>query len=186
MNTITRLQQLPGLFTATDVVLKCGMATKEVQQFLWRCKKKEYIKSFGGRSEVYANLIVDRNPNWDIAATMAMPSAIIIGVEALREHGWTTQIQRTPDLAVLTGVLNYTTDFYTVIPKNSAWYAKVKPVLLNDIRALPVLHPAWALADMLANAGGWGACGLSIDDLYLEDATYADTTSGSPQAMPLS
>ena len=72
------------------------------------------------------------------------------------------------------------------------WFEAIRPGI-RDHRpaALPVLRPAWALADMLKTEG-WGRCGLWPDDIYWDEADEQDRADwplaaealGIPAALP--
>jgi hypothetical protein len=82
-------------------------------------KCQGYIEAFGGHSDVYANLVVNPSPNHDVMLRFATPRGIIIGVDALRRAGWTTQVQREPDVAVPQSTRFYQTAFFNILPRRS-------------------------------------------------------------------
>ena len=95
---------------------------------------------------------------------MAMPSATIIGIEALRQAGWTTQIAHAPEVAVNAAQTIFKTDRYEIVPRKALWIDRVASAARRSPDGLPVLAPAWALADLLAR-GDWGSFGLDPDDI---------------------
>jgi hypothetical protein len=134
------------------------------------------VSALGGHSDVFANRLRAPDPDWGQALRLAMPSVIVIGIEALRQAGWTTQIPARPDVAVDASAPVYTVEPFTVSTRPTQWFENVLKSGLQPrpgLSGLPVLRPAWALADLLATAG-WGACGLAPDDIDWEEADAQD------------
>ena len=114
---------------------------------------------------------------------LSRPSAIIVGAEALRRAWWSTQIPTRPVVAVADAQPLPTSAHYVIEHRGPAWYASIRrgrgyrlitsrhaPL---EQRAMPMLRPAWALADMLSRSG-WGACGLDPDDIDWAEITKRD------------
>ena len=173
ISAIERLLSLPPLFRGSDLTIRFQWTSKAASQYLYLWKKRGLIQALGGHSDVFANLLKSPTPNWDHALLRAMPSAVIVGVEALRTAGWTTQIQHRPSVAVDKSQAVFSVDYFDVCPLPSSWFAKVKPGLQRHQENIPVLKPAWALADMLSREG-WGACGLDPDDIEWDIITAQD------------
>lgn len=172
LSAIERLQQLPALFRGSEATIRFGWTAKEASQYFFLWKRREFIVPLGGHSEVYANLIVDRTPNWNRAVVMAMPSAVRVGLDVLRQAGWSTQVPVKPAVAVREGLGVYTVDPFEVSVRDDEWFATVRSAI--DRRGdLPELPPAWALADMLV-ADGWGGCGLHPSDIDWGEIGDAD------------
>src|SRR6185312_8865005 len=99
---------------------------------------------FGGHSDVYANLVTSRHPDWERALMLAMPSAVLVGIEALRRAGWTTQVPQHPTVAVKAGHPTFKTRYFDVISRTPRWFDQVAPGISaespGDLRAL---RPAW-------------------------------------------
>lgn len=192
VSAIERLMILPALFRGADLTVRFRWTSKTASQYLYLWRQRELVQSLGGHSDVHANLLKDPAPNWERAVLMAMPTAVIIGVEALRREGWTTQIQRRPALAVNRTRPMFDVEPVDVIPRAPGWFEAIRPGI-RDHRpaALPVLRPAWALADMLKTEG-WGRCGLWPDDIYWDEAAEQDRADwplaaealGIPAALP--
>lgn len=110
----------------------------------------------------------------ELTLLQAMPSAVIIGVEAARRAGWTTQIPVRYEVAIELDAHLQPNDMFVFQPRSAAWFKAVHEHLNGD-RAfgLPWLSPAWALADMLRQ-DGWGNCGLWPDDIEWEEVTPSD------------
>ncbi len=174
VSALARLQSLPALFRGSDLTVRFQWASKTASHYLYLWKKRGLVQELGGRSDVFANLLVNRLPNWDAALRMAMPTALVMGVEALRRAGWTTQVPSRPEVAVGAWQPVFKSLWHEVHPCTQAWFDLVHAgVQLGAGGDLAHLRPAWALADML-HTHGWGACGLQPDDLELFDVTALD------------
>lgn len=174
VSSIERLRSLPELFRGADLTTRFRWSSKTASQYLYRWKLRGLVEALGGHSDLYANLLVSRHPNWERALVAAMPSALLIGIEALRQAGWTTQIPQRPTVAVDTSQPVYTTPRFDLAPRAPQWFERVRPGIKGSAReGLPRLSPAWALADLL-NTAAWGACGLWPDDIDLAGATRED------------
>lgn len=169
-----RLRQLPALFRGSDLTLRMGLKSATASQMLWRWKHAELVAPLGGRSDVYANLLVAPQPQWDVAARMAMPSCVVIGIEALRRAGWVTQIPIRPELAAREDRPVYTSIApFAVETRPASWFEAVRPALPDSGDAAPTLPPAWALADLLVPRG-WDGAGLAPDDVDFDLASDSD------------
>ncbi len=180
MSTITsaieRLQGLPQIFRGADLTVRFAWSSKTASQYLYLWKQRGLVSALGGHSDVFANLLRNPDPNWELAVRMAMPSAILIGVEALRRAGWTTQIPRLPTIAVKASGKCYATPHFRVERRPAAWFDTVKGHSERSPDGLPSLSPAWALADMLAG-GGWHRADIDPDDLDLSEVSVADRSA---------
>ena len=165
ISAIERLRELPPLFRGADLTTRFQWDSKTVSQYLYLWKNRNLVQSLGGHSDVFANVLTSANPNWEKALLMAMPSAVIIGIEVLRRAGWTTQIPTRPCVAVNPKHPVFNTDWFDVQARPLSWFVTVAAGIIQE-GALPMLAPAWALADMLKQ-DGWGKCGLWPDDLDL-------------------
>jgi len=177
-----RLLNLPDVFKGADLTLRFGWDSKRTSHYLYLWKKGRLVAPLGGHSDTFVNLLTTVNrPDWGLATLEAMPSAVIIGIEALRAAGWTTQIMARPEIAVNKQYPVYKIDPYQVVPMSQRQMRVViEPGTNRDVEGgLPMLHPSWALAEMLYRQG-WNACGLQTDDLdpwfeTEEDAMDAQT-----------
>ncbi|MDR3323759.1 MAG: hypothetical protein LBS89_06115 [Zoogloeaceae bacterium] len=134
------------------------------------------MQALGGQSDVFANLLKSDTPDWGKALKMAMPSAVIVGIEALRQAGWTTQIPQRPAVAVRrlrSGNLFYHVEPFEVAQRGTAWFTVSKPGYSPEPRSVPILRPAWALADLLREQD-WGQFGLWPDDIEWERVSEED------------
>lgn len=183
VSALARLQSLPAIFKGVDLTLGFGWESRKASHYLWLWKKAGHVAPLGGHSDTYANLIVNRQPNWEAAALLAMPSAVVIGIECLRRAGWTTQIPARPEIAVLSTLPRYQTDHFQVRELPPQLHQLLEMGVLDpqtglgwvnhEDRSLPALRPAWALAYMLRTEG-WGLCGLQPDDVYWDEASADD------------
>ncbi len=174
ISAFERLRNLPALFRGGDLTRRFGWTSKSASQYLYLWKRRGLVQALGGHSDVYANLLVSRHPDWDAAVVMAMPSAVLIGIEALRRAGWTTQISQRPTVAVRAGHALFTMDHFEVISRGASWFDEIAPGIAGDSReGLPTLRPAWALAEQLRDTG-WGRAGLWPDDVEWSQISRAD------------
>ena len=169
VSALQRLSALPTVFRGADLTVRFQWSSKTASQYLYLWKKRGLVDAFGGHSDVYVNLLTSQ-PDWDAALVMAMPSAVIVGVEALRRAGWTTQIQRVPTVAIRSKHTAYSNQHFVIERRTDRWFDCVG---LTRDGAKSILRPAWALADMIKR-DGWSVCGLDPDDLYLDDITGDD------------
>jgi len=170
-----RLQALPAVFRGADLTLRFQWTSRTASQYLYRWKQQGRVQAFGGHSDVFANLQVQPKPPWEQALLLAMPSALIIGIECLRRAGWTTQIPSAPEVAVCSSQPRYATPWFHTVPCSAAWLLRVAKGVRpgQSGQAAPQLSPTWALADML-HRQGWAACGLTPDDLDWSAVTPKD------------
>lgn len=176
ISCIDRLRGLPDVFKGRELTLRFQWTSKEASQYLYLWKRRGLVQGLGGHSDVYANLLRCDIPQWGKAAVMSMPSAIAIGIDALRRAGWITQIQQRPTIAVQAGSPVYQVEPFTVERRPKSWYALIQQGILKETlgeHRLPLLRPAWALADLL-HYKGWGKCHLQPDDLYDDEMTAED------------
>ncbi len=164
-SAIARLQDLPPVFRGSDLTVRFQWTSKTASQYIYLWKRRGLVQGLGGHSDVYLNLLKQPTPAWETALLEAMPSAVIIGIEALRQAGWTTQVPHRPTVAVNAGQSVFSVEHFEVLRRNPKWFETVRTGIQGDRSlGLPVLSPAWALADML-RSHPWGECGLWPDDI---------------------
>lgn len=174
LSAFERLRDLPPLFRGGDLTRRFGWTSKSASQYLYLWKRRGLVQSLGGHSDVYANLLASLHPDWERAVVMAMPSAVLVGIEAMRREGWTTQVTRRPSLAVKTGDPVFKTNRFEVLRRTPRWFDQVAPGIAGDSQGnLRVLRAAWALADQLTH-GGWEQGGLAPDDIDWAQISSAD------------
>lgn len=173
-SALERLRSLPPLFRGADITVRFQWTSKTASHYLYLWKRRSLVQALGGHSDVFANLLVAPQPDWDTAVRLAMPSAVGIGVDALRKAGWTTQIQRRPTLAVNKRDSVFSTEPFEIVGRSPEWFDLVRPGIEGyRYSGLPLLRSAWALADML-HTEGWGHCGLWPDDIEWDQITAKD------------
>lgn len=173
-SAIVRLQSLPSVFRGADLTVRFQWTSKAASQYLYLWKRRGLVRALGGHSDVYANLLTNPNPNWAQALLAAMPSAVVIGIESLRQAGWTTQVPQRPAVVINAKQPVYSIEPYEVMVRNAEWFDAARAGISSDsVNGLPVLKPAWALADMLRDQG-WGTCGLWPDDIAWSETTEQD------------
>ncbi|MFG1249969.1 hypothetical protein [Xanthobacter flavus] len=168
-----RLQNLPAVFRGADLTVRFQWTSKTASQYLYLWKRRGLVKGLGGHSDVFANLVKSQYPDWEQAVVKAMPSAVIFGVESLRQSGWTTQIPARPSVAVKASQSVFQVEPYEIVPRPDAWFAAIEKGVHRERVSVRVLRPAWALADMLQGEG-WGKCGLWPDDIEWDEVTGDD------------
>lgn len=189
ISAIERLQSLPAIFSGKDLTARNQWTSKAASQYLYLWKKRGLVQALGGHSDVYANMLATPSPDWELALAMAMPTAVTTGIEALRKHGWTTQVPVRPTVAVNNKRPVFTTERFELEPRDPAWFELVRAgitaasgaaligsrVETSHTIRVRTLRPAWALADML-KTHGWVACGLGQDDIEWDMVTAQDET----------
>lgn len=174
ISAFERLRDLPELFRGGDLTRRFGWTSKTASQYLYLWKRRGLVQGLGGHSDVYANLLAGRHPDWEGAVVIAMPSAVLIGIEALRRAGWTTQVVQHPTVAVKFGHPLFKTDHFDVVTRDPRWFDQIAPGIEGSPdEGLRNLRPAWALADLLRH-GGWEHSGLSPDDIEWSQAASAE------------
>jgi len=132
------------------------------------------VVGLGGQSGIYANLVADQYPHWELALRMMIPTAVVIGIEVLRRAGWTTQIPYVPVVAVNAAQPVREVDHFVLEALPQEWYNLMRwGIQGGEAGGLPHLKPAWALADLIRREG-WCNCGLGPDDIYWYMVTEQD------------
>ena len=174
ISAFERLRDLPALFRGGDLTRRFGWTSKTASQYLYLWKRRGLVLGLGGHSDVHAILLAGRHPDWEEAVVMAMPSAVLVGIEALRRAGWTTQLVQRPTVAVKSGHPVFKTDHFNLMTRNPHWFNQVTSgTEVNRSGGLRTLRPAWALADLLHHTR-WERSGLSPDDIEWSEAASAE------------
>jgi hypothetical protein len=174
ISATARLQSLPPVFRGSDLTVRFQWTSKTASQYLYQWKRRGLVQGLGGHSDVYANLLKQPSPDWGKAVLLAMPSATTIGIEALRQAGWTTQVPHRPTVAVNARQSVFHVAPFDIAPRSPQWFESVRAGIQGDrALGLPALRPAWALADLLRTQG-WGACGLWPDDIEWDQISDSD------------
>lgn len=151
-SALSRLRALPEVFTGTDLNMLFGWPSGITSSYLANWRRAGLVKSLGGRSDVHMNLVANPQVNPEAALRRAYPLSVMVGVDILREAGWTTQIPARQEVAVPQDGPIYAVEGYELVPRREQWFRKVKPGVEPSPDAVDRLRPAWALADMIARA----------------------------------
>lgn len=168
-----RLESLPEVFTGSDLTVLFGWTSQIASTYLANWRRAGLVKSLGGRSDVHLNRVKNRHVNPELALRRVFPLATKVGVDILREAGWTTQIPRLPQVAVPQPGPIYTVNDFELTGRPQHWFRQVAPGVEDVAGGIRRLQPAWALVDMIARAldgrvrNAWL---LAPDDLDLEAA----------------
>jgi hypothetical protein len=151
-SAVNRLATLPEVFTGGELTVLFGWKSGIASSYLAQWRKAGLVQSLGGRSDVHMNLVRNRNPNRNAALRRACPHAVQVGVDLLREAGWTTQIPIKLEIAVPLSSPAYSLQGFEMSQRPDAWFVRVALGVQKVAQGIDRLGPAWALADMLARA----------------------------------
>ena len=188
VSSVQRLRDLPAVFSGRDLTVRFQWPSATASQYLANWRKAGLIRALGGHSDAFMNLIVAPQPDVEQALLRALPEAVRIGADVLREAGWTTQIHRMPDIVVPLSSPRYKLADFTVQTRAARWFARVKPGLADAGQGVARLSPAWALADMMdryLDRRVKGAWLLAPDDLELDEAAQAEGAQAALNAFGL-
>ena len=73
-----RLTLLPAVFRGADLTVRFQWTSKTASHYLYLWKRRGLVASLGGHSDVFANLVVGREPDWEAGLRLAMPSAVLV------------------------------------------------------------------------------------------------------------
>jgi len=173
-SAIERLRALPPVFRGSDLSLRFGWSTHEAGEYLRRWKQRDLVQPAGPRAGVYFNLISETSaPETHLEEAIAtlFPSAVVVGASVLHEAGWTTQIPRQSDVAVLRRRTFPALKGIVLHPRSIFWYRLVHSRLeRTQGQGVPRLDPAFALADALKYRDGWVPEPDDIEFTQTEDA----------------
>jgi hypothetical protein len=170
---------LPAIFRGSDLTMRNDWSSRRASHYLYLWQRRNLVAALGGKSDVYANMLACRDPNWEEALLKAMPTAAVIGLEALRRAGWITQIPTLATVAVSKAMPTHKVKHFAVSTKTAGWFERSQPGLEPSQApgvALPCMHPAWALADLAATHGLGVQSGVWPDDLDADAITDQDRT----------
>jgi hypothetical protein len=187
-SAVSRLAALPEVFTGGDLTVLLGWKSGICSSYLAQWRKAGLIKSLGGRSDVHMNLVRNRQVNPELALRRVFPNSVKVGVDVLREAGWTTQIPSTIEVAVPTASSLYDLPGFTLSTRTAKWFQRVAPGTDKVQQGIDRLQPAWALADMLARAQDArvrNAWLLDPEDLELESVRGDKKMGAALQAFGL-
>ena len=181
-----RLEALPEIFTGSDLTMLCGWRSQIASTYLANWRKAGLVRSLGGRSDVHMNLVRNRHVNLEVALRRVFPLATKVGVDVLREAGWTTQIPSLPEVALPQPGPIYAVAEFALTGRPHKWFTKVAHGVQHVNDGLMRLKPAWALVDMVARAldrrvrQAWL---LAPDDLDLGEAREDESLSAALAAF---
>lgn len=147
-----RLQRLGDVFTGPELAACFGWKSGIASTYLANWRTAGLVKSLGGRSDVHMNLVVNPQVNPEAALRRAFPLSCRLGVDVLREAGWTTQIPSRPEVAVPSDGPIYAVQDFELVQRSQGWFRKVLHGVEFVHGGVDRLRPAWALADMIARA----------------------------------
>lgn len=174
VSVLDRLRALPSVFRGADLTVRFGWTSKNASQYLYLWGRRGLVSGLGGHSDVFFNLLTHPEPDLPAAVRMVMPTATIVGTEALRQAGWSTQIDQRPDLAVSNDQAQFTLSAFNVTPRSPKWFDTTRAGMAPaEGLGLSVLRPAWALADLLRKRD-WEDFGLMPDDIDWSEVTDQD------------
>lgn len=159
VSSLERLRRLDPVITGRQLALEYGFDSAIASQYLWRWSRTGLVRPFGGKSDVFYNLV--RDQRWTshlfTATRYAFPDAVVIGGLPLARAGLTTQPVRTPAIAVPPSAPRYTTHDVVVVTRPSRWFDTVQrhAGVREVVDGLPALAPAWALADARIAGDVW-------------------------------
>lgn len=156
VSSLDRLKSLPQVFTLNTAAALLGCNPKMASTYIGRWKKQELVSSLGPRTGVHFNLLLNPEAESDLrmeAIAYVYPGCLRGGVTALHSAGWTTQIPQEMDIMVHSRRSYAEIDDVAIHGRTLKW-VKLARNWLSDKGALPLLHPAFALADCVAS-GLW-------------------------------
>src|SRR5438067_1601931 len=121
------LYLLAAVFHLADLTIRFQRDPKAALRHLHQWKTQGLIMELGGVSQGYTNLVVAKYPDWENALRTVMPSAVVMGVEALRRAGWSSQIPYLSTVAVDAGQTVYAVDHFDMETLPSEWFEQTAP-----------------------------------------------------------
>lgn len=170
ISAYTRLMQMPAVFTLNTLVRWTGLSRDAAKVTVSRWAARGLLELAGPRSGIYFNRVVDPAGHQATpvkALVMLYPSATLCGVSVLHAAGWTTQIpsslhvaiEAQPSYAQINGVVMWPrpVSWFQAMKAVGAWYDEDGAADDMPTYGLRALQPAWALADLYADAEAGGA-----------------------------
>ena len=172
-SAVQRLLELPEVFTGSDLTIKFQWTSATASTYLAKWRRAGLVRSLGGRSDVHMNLVRNREVSAEVALRRAYPRAIKVGVDVLRQAGWTTQIPSEVDVAIPQSSVPHALAGFVLSRRPERWYALVMPGVDKVVVGIDQLRPAWALVDMMARARDGRVAGAWLvdpEDLDMDSA----------------
>lgn len=178
MDAISRLQNLPEIFTLAGFCKSSGFSPGTAAVYLRRWKTKKLIEPAGERVGIYFNKLkspeISSSHRID-ALLFEYPSAILCGESVLHAAGWITQIPARLAVAVLSRNSYVSLYGFEIHGRSRAWFKKIHSAIRSpsntSIYGLRALPPPLALVDLYADSKAWHP---DIDDLDIPDEAAND------------
>lgn len=157
MQAAERLLELPDIFTTSEYCTLTRQAPATASVMLSRYAGRGLIERLSNRSDVFANRVQGASRQTHLRPMLArvIPGALVTGLSALYEAGWTTQRPTSLHVAVAIRSPGWRHDIpgVTKHSRSASWFAALGYAdggiegALNQ--PLATLKPHWALADLL-------------------------------------
>lgn len=173
VTSFERLQQLPAIFTGAQASMAFGWTSPITSTYVAKWARQGMVRPLGGRSDVFFNLVVQRQYDLEAGLRRVIALATKVGADVLREAGWTTQVMHRPEVAVPANGPRYDLADFQLQSRPVAWFTRTQAGVLDEHYNLRRLKPEWALCDMVWRARDRrhsGAWLLAPDDVDLEAA----------------
>ena len=171
-DSVTRLRDLPVVFSLNRAVRQTGMSRPMLSVYLSRWERSGLVRKAGPKSGVYYNLLVDpKAPELHLteAIRLLYPSAVLCGASVLHNAGWITQIPRDIHIVVLKRQTYPKLFGVETHPRTKTWFVKhaedIEPRPKFAAFGLPALSPAASLSDLREYQDGWVPDLDDLDDL---------------------
>lgn len=155
-SSLDRLRNLPGVFTTKTLAAHLGGDTRTASVYLARWKKDALIAPLGPRAGVHFNLLRDPGAEAEFrmdAVSLVLPGALIAGISAVHDAGWTTQIPAETDIFIPSRRTAPDLTGFRISTRPRSWFASARRNI--DLGGpVPTVAPAFALAD-LWTSGDW-------------------------------
>jgi hypothetical protein len=175
-NPYTLLSKLPEVIETRDVRIVAGWERKTAVESMFRWVRAGYIAPFA--TGVYFNLVASKkSPQthvYEAAQRTQRRPMVQIGASALRVAGWTTQMPRGYELAIMVDRDNRTWKNMEGIAaegRPAKWFAKAKPHIIKGEGGFDLLPPAIALVDAIASAEKFATLPKEVRNQHLANGT---------------
>jgi hypothetical protein len=185
-----RLLRLPAWFSLGTASDSAGMPRVSMAVYLNRWKAAGLVESFGPRSGVYFNRVLE--PNTSIATRIdalrwLYPEAMLIGDTVLHAAGWITQIPRWTHVAIIDQRTRHHLNGVRLHLRGRSWFGSVRSGVLSPGKGacglmLPELAPAWALADQIRRGESPDPDDIELDEIPTPELLAAGRRIGAPSA----
>ncbi len=174
-----RLLHLPVWFSLGMACDMTGVPKETLQVYLHRWKKMGVVESFGLKTGVYFNRVLEPKSRIETrvrALKWLYPEAMLVGDTILNAAGWTTQIPRQLHVAIIDQRTAHRLNGVRLHLRSRSWFARacrparagrgLVPAGQGETGlALAELRPAWALADQIRRGQEPDADDLEWDEI---------------------